>query len=150
MLSVHSPEHFMKQALNEAQKAFEKGEIPVGAVVVCNNRIIAKAHNQTELLNDVTAHAEILAITTASTALGGKYLRDCTIYITLEPCIMCAGALAWSQVSNIVYGANDELKGFSKFLNSNIFSSKTLIRKGVMEEESSIMLKEFFKKLRKK
>ncbi len=140
----------MKQALKEAEIAFEKGEVPVGAVVVCENKIIARAHNQTELLNDVTAHAEILAITTASNAMGGKYLRDCSIYITLEPCLMCAGALAWSQISKVYFAADDELKGFSNFTNRNIFQPKTLITKGILREESSEMLKEFFKKLRKK
>lgn len=140
----------MKQALKEAEIAFENGEIPVGAVVVCDNKIIAKAHNQTELLNDVTAHAEILAITTASNALGGKYLKDCSIFITLEPCVMCAGALAWSQISKVFYAADDAKKGFSNFVNPNVFSSKTLISKGIMQEESSMMLLNFFKKLRKK
>ena len=140
----------MKQALNEAYIAYENGEVPVGAVVVCQNRIIAKAHNQTELLHDVTAHAEILAITSASNYLGSKYLQDCEIYITLEPCLMCAGAIAWSQIPRIYYSATDDLKGFTKFTNSNIFPSKTLINKGIHAEEASELLKTFFKELRKK
>ncbi len=138
----------MKQALKEAEKAYEAREIPVGAVIVSNNRIIARAHNQTELLSDVTAHAEILAITAAGQALGSKYLQDCEIYITLEPCLMCAGALAWSQIPKIYYAADDEKKGFSKFTDANVFSSKTLIKKGLLSIESSQLLQTFFKELR--
>jgi tRNA(adenine34) deaminase len=149
MLSIHSPEHYMKQALLEAEKAFDNDEVPVGAVVVCENRIIARAHNQTQMLNDVTAHAEMLAITAASSFLGGKYLKGCEIYVTLEPCTMCAGALAWAQISKVYYATEDDLKGFSKFVSSNIFNSKTLINKGLLEEESKKLLKSFFKKLRK-
>ena len=110
-LSVHSDEHFMKQALKEAEKAYEAGEIPVGAVIVSNNVIVAKAHNQTEILTDVTAHAEILAITSASEHLGNKFLERCTLYVTMEPCPMCAGALNWARLSRIVYGAADDEKG---------------------------------------
>lgn len=140
----------MKQALLEAERAYEADEVPVGAVVVCENRIIARAHNQTELLNDVTAHAEMMAITTATNFLGGKYLRDCEIYITLEPCVMCAGALAWSQIGKVFYGAEDQLKGFSKFTMKNIFPPKTIIQGGLMAEEAETLLKAFFKDLRKK
>lgn len=113
MLSVFSDEYFMKEALKEAQKAFDEDEVPVGAIVVCDNKIIARAHNMTEKLNDVTAHAEMLAITSTTNFLGGKYLNECTIYVTLEPCVMCAGALYWSQVKKIVYAASDEKRGFN-------------------------------------
>jgi len=134
---------FMKMALLEAQKAADAGEIPVGAIIVCKNKLIARAHNQTEMLNDVTAHAEILAITAAANNLGAKYLTDCTIYVTLEPCVMCAGALAWAQISNIVYGASDNQKGYSCY-NEKILHPKTNIIKGVMAEECSAIMKDFF------
>ena len=137
----------MKMAILEAQKAEEDGEIPVGAVIVCNNRPIARAHNQTELLNDVTAHAEILAITVAANNLGAKYLTDCTVYVTLEPCVMCAGALAWSQISNIVYGASDAKKGYSCF-SDKILHPKTKIIKGVLEDECADLMIDFFQKKR--
>jgi tRNA(adenine34) deaminase len=140
----------MKQALLEAEKAYEAGEIPVGAVVVCDKKIIARAHNQTELLNDVTAHAEMMAITSATNFLGGKYLRDCEIYITLEPCLMCAGALAWSQIGKVFFAADDQSKGFSKFTDKNIFPSKTIIKGGLLADEAETLLKAFFKELRKK
>ncbi len=133
----------MKMALLEAQKAADAGEIPVGAIIICKNKLIARAHNQTEMLNDVTAHAEILAITAAANNLGAKYLTDCTIYVTLEPCVMCAGALAWAQISNIVYGASDNQKGYSYF-SDKILHPKTNIIKGVMAEECSTMMKDFF------
>ena len=148
MLSVHSPEHFMKQAYLEAEKAFDLDEIPVGAVVVCENKIIARAHNQTQMLNDVTAHAEMLAITAASNYLGGKYLQDCDVFVTLEPCLMCAGALSWAQIRSLYYACDDDSKGFTNFLNSNIFGSKTFINKGIMENESQKLIQTFFKKLR--
>ncbi len=138
---------YMKQALQEAQQAYDEGEIPVGAVVVCKNRIIARAHNMTERLNDVTAHAEMQAITAAASALGGKYLTECTLYVTLEPCVMCAGALAWSQISRIVYGASDDKKGYS-LLNTKVLHPKTQVVKGVMEEEASDVLRGFFKERR--
>ncbi len=132
----------MKKALQEAEDAYAKGEIPVGAVVVINDRIIARAHNLTELLNDVTAHAEMQAITAAANFLGGKYLTNCTLYVTLEPCQMCAGALYWSQISKIVYGANDEQRGF-KTLGTKIHP-KTEVISGVLAEEASELLKRFF------
>jgi tRNA(adenine34) deaminase len=132
----------MKHALQEAEAAYKKGEVPVGAVVVVNNRIIARAHNLTETLTDVTAHAEMLAITAASNFLGGKYLRDCTLYVTLEPCQMCAGALFWSQISKIVYGASDEQRGFLKLKTK--LHPKTKIKGGILEKEAAAMLKQFF------
>lgn len=147
MLSVLSDEHFMKKALQEAQTAYEAGEIPVGAVVVCQNQIIARAHNQTELLNDVTAHAEMLALTAAANHLGSKYLRDCTLYVTLEPCVMCAGALYWGQLGRLVYGAPDEKRGYLKQGNQ-LLHPKTKIEYGVLQEESQLLLKAFFRQRR--
>jgi tRNA(adenine34) deaminase len=137
-------EHYMRAALAEAAKAFERQEIPVGAVVVCNDTIIARAHNLTETLKDPTAHAEMQAITAATNWLGGKYLTDCTIYITLEPCGMCAGALGWSQVSKIVYGASDEKKGF-KSISDSLLHPKTVVEGGVLESECRELLVKFFK-----
>ena len=134
--------YFMKKALQEAEIAFDKGEIPVGAVIVIDNRIIARAHNLTELLTDVTAHAEMQAITAASNFLGGKYLNNCTLYVTLEPCQMCAGALYWSQISKIVYGARDNERGCIA-LNSKLHP-KTVMVGGVLAEESAQLLKRFF------
>ncbi|MBA6151708.1 nucleoside deaminase [Gelidibacter maritimus] len=134
--------YFMKKALQEAETAFEKGEIPVGALIVIDNRVIARAHNLTELLVDVTAHAEMQAITAASHFLGGKYLHNCTLYVTLEPCQMCAGALYWSQISKIVYGARDEERGCTT-LNTRLHP-KTVVIGGVLAEESSQLLKRFF------
>jgi tRNA(adenine34) deaminase len=134
--------YFMKKALQEAELAFEKGEVPVGAVVAVQGRIIARAYNQTEQLKDVTAHAEMLAITAASNFLGGKYLYDCTLYVTLEPCLMCAGALYWSQIPRIVYGAPDPQRGFS--VSGGILHPKTKITGGVMENEANALLKRFF------
>lgn len=142
-----SDEYFMKKALDEAQIAFDKGEIPVGAIVVCNNKIVAKAHNLVETLNDVTAHAEILAISSAAEYLGGKYLPECTIYITLEPCVMCSGALQWAQIGRVVYGAKDETRGYNKNA-PNALHKKTKITSGILEEECSNILKEFFAKKR--
>ena len=136
-------EDYMKKALVEGRQAYEEGEIPVGVVVVCKDRIIARAHNLTETLNDVTAHAEMQAITAAADALGGKYLDPCTLYVTLEPCVMCAGALFWSQISRLVIGARDEKRGF---LNKGIeLHPKTEIITGVLEEECSLLVSEFFK-----
>lgn len=140
-------DYFMRQALNEAHKAFERDEVPVGAVIVCGERIIARGYNLTETLNDVTAHAEMQAITAGANFLGGKYLIDCTLYVTLEPCVMCAGALGWSQISKIVYGASDEKRGFTKFA-PHAIHPKTEVVKGVLEEECSQILKEFFSKKR--
>lgn len=132
----------MKQALIEAKEAYTKGEVPIGAVIVCENQIIARGHNLTETLNDVTAHAEMQAITSAANFLGGKYLLDCTLYVTIEPCQMCAGALFWSQISTIVYGARDQQRGCIN-LNTKLHP-KTKISGGVLEEESSQILKKFF------
>jgi tRNA(adenine34) deaminase len=147
MPAVFSDEYYMQLALYEAQAAAEAGEIPVGAVVVCQDRIIAKTRNQTEQLTDVTAHAEILAITAAAAYLGGKYLKDCTLYVTLEPCVMCAGALYWAQIGRVVYGAADEKRGFS-LLSKNVLHPKTKVKKGVLETEIRELLKNFFQKLR--
>ncbi len=147
MIEVYTDTYFMKQALVEAQKALEKDEIPVGAIVVCNNQIIARAHNNTEQLNDVTAHAEIIALTAAAAHLGSKYLNDCTMYVTLEPCAMCAGALAWAQLYKLVYGTSDDKKGFMRF-GKKVLHPKTKIEYGFMDEECSSLLKEFFQKKR--
>lgn len=146
-LSVYSPEHFMKEALKEAQKAFNKGEIPVGAVVVCDNRIIGRGHNMTESLQDPTGHAEIIAITAACEALNSKYLKNCDLYVTLEPCLMCAGACYWAQLSNVIYAASDEKRGFSLF-SKKPFHPKTKVSTGLLESESVEILKVFFKQLR--
>jgi tRNA(adenine34) deaminase len=148
MLSVYSDTYYMQQALSEAQKAFDAGEVPVGAVVVCEQRIIARAHNQTEQLTDVTAHAEILGITAASGHMGSKYLPDCTLYVTLEPCLMCAGALSWAQIGRIVYGASDEKKGFMLFGGKELLHPKTKLEMGVLEKECAELLKRFFKERR--
>ncbi|MBN8682026.1 MAG: nucleoside deaminase [Chitinophagales bacterium] len=145
MLSVYSDTYYMQQALKEAQKAFEAGEVPVGAVVVCDNRIIARGHNQTEQLTDVTAHAEIIALTAASAYLGSKYLPDCTLFVTLEPCVMCAGALAWAQFGRIVYGASDDKRGFMLHGGKGILHPKTKLEMGIMEDECADLLKLFFK-----
>jgi tRNA(adenine34) deaminase len=134
----------MKAALEEAKKAFEKLEVPVGAVVVCNGTIVGRAHNLTETLKDPTAHAEMQAITAATNYLGGKYLTECTIYVTLEPCAMCAGALGWSQAAGLVFGANDEKKGFRSISNS-LLHPKTKVKSGVLEEECRELLVKFFK-----
>lgn len=142
-----SDEYFMQQALNEAKIALQKDEIPVGAVIVCNKQIISRAHNLTETLNDVTAHAEILAITAASEYLGGKYLNECTLYVTLEPCAMCAGALAWSQIQNISYGATDKKRGFSQHT-PPILHPKTTTKHGILESECSELMRNFFKNKR--
>ena len=147
MISPFNDEYFMKQALQEAKKAFDLGEVPVGAVVVANNQIIARAHNFTEKLNDVTAHAEIQAITAASEYLGAKYLTGCTLYVTLEPCVMCGGALYWSQIDKVVFGARDEKRGAGK-LQESIYHPKTLVTNGLLAEESILLLKSFFEKRR--
>jgi tRNA(adenine34) deaminase len=139
--------YFMKQALQEAQRAGERDEVPIGAVITCQGRIIARGHNLTETLTDVTAHAEMQAITAAAQFLGGKYLTDCTLYVTVEPCVMCAGALGWSQISRIVYGAADEKRGFARFAPLALHP-KTEVIQGMLEEECSKLVKEFFKKKR--
>lgn len=146
MIDVKSDTYFMKQALKQAQLAFDQDEVPVGAVVVANEQIIARAHNFTEKLNDVTAHAEMQAITAASEFLGGKYLTDCTLYVTLEPCAMCAGALNWSQIGNVVYGALDEKRGAGRF--NGIYHSKTKVKGGVLEDSCGELIREFFKSKR--
>ena len=148
MLQPFSDEYFMRKALDEAKEAFNLGEIPIGCVVVCNNQIIARSHNLTERLTDVTAHAEMQAITAAANQLGGKYLTDCTLYVTLEPCVMCAGALGWSQISRIVYGASDEKRGFSRFAPLAIHP-RTIVSSGVLSDECSMLIKQFFLQKRK-
>ena len=146
MENLFTDEYFMRIAFNEAITAFERDEIPVGAVIVCNNKIIAKAHNLTETLTDVTAHAEMQAITSAANYLGGKYLQDCTLYVTLEPCVMCGGALYWSQISKVVYGASDEKRGFKAKIGE--LHPKTEIVSGIMEEKCGQLMKEFFQRKR--
>ena len=146
-MDLFTDEYFMKEALKEAKLAFEKDEVPIGAIIVSNNQIIARAHNLTETLNDVTAHAEMQAFTAATNFLGGKYLNDCTLYVTLEPCIMCAGASYWSQISKIVYGASDPKRGF-KTINKNILHPKTEVISGISENYCSNLLIDFFKKKR--
>lgn len=145
-LSVYSDESFMKMAFQEAQKALEADEIPIGAVIVCNNKVLARTHNQTEMLNDVTAHAEILAITAAANSLGAKYLDDCTLYVTLEPCPMCAGALCHSHIGRIVWAADDPKNGFTRF--GNMLHPKTKTQSGLMKDECLALLTDFFKKRR--
>lgn len=140
-------EGFMRKALAEAQLAYDAGEIPIGAVVVCKDRIISRAHNLTETLHDVTAHAEMQAITSAADLLGGKYLTDCTLYVTVEPCVMCSGAIGWAQIPRIVYGAPDEKRGYHKYA-PQAFHPKAVIVGGVLEEECSALMKSFFAKLR--
>lgn len=146
MIDLQSDEYFMRQAFKEAEIALDMDEVPVGAIIVANNQIIAKGHNLTEKLTDVTAHAEIQAITAASEYLGSKYLKNCTIYITLEPCVMCAGALAWTQIDKIVFGAHDEKRGAGQF--GNIYHPKTKIISGVLANECSEIIKTFFKSKR--
>ena len=143
-MNIYTPEYFMRQAISEANKALREGEIPVGAVIVANNQIIAKAYNQIERLKDVTAHAEILAITAASEYLASKFLNDCTLYVTLEPCPMCAGALAWSRIGKIVYAAADTKKGFS-LIEHTLLHPKTTIEKGILEAECQELLQTFFR-----
>ena len=143
---MFSHEYFMKMALQEAEAAKDLQEVPIGCVIVMNNRVIARGHNLTEQLNDVTAHAEMQAITSAANFLGGKYLKDCTLYVSLEPCVMCAGALAWSQISKVVIGARDEKRGF---INKNLqLHPKTEIITGILENECSVLVKAFFKEKR--
>ena len=139
--------YYMKQALMEAQRAAERGEVPVGAVVVCHDRIIARSHNLTETLNDVTAHAEMQAITAAANYLGGKYLTDCALYVTVEPCVMCAGAIAWSQLGRLIFGASDEKRGYHKY-SPEALHPKTIVQQGVLADECASLMKQFFQKKR--
>lgn len=148
MIPLYTDEYFMKEALKEAQRAFNLEEVPVGAVIVAENKIIARAHNLTEQLNDVTAHAEMQAITAAANGLGGKYLKECTLYVTLEPCVMCAGALGWSQITRIVYGASDPRKGYSG-LSEKVLHPKTEVKAGVLAAECEKVLQDFFALRRK-
>ena len=148
MIEPFDDKYFMKEAYKEAEKALAKDEVPIGAVVVFQKQIIARAHNYSETLNDATAHAEMQAITAASDYLGGKYLPDCTLYVTLEPCVMCAGASAWAQLGKIVYAASDEKRGFLKLASANILHPKTKLVSGIMKEECSKLLKDFFAKKR--
>ena len=147
MENIFTDEYFMKKALQEAQSAFDKGEIPVGAIIVVENRVIARSHNLTEMLNDVTAHAEMQSITAAANFLGGKYLKNCTLYVTLEPCQMCAGALYWSQISKIVFGAFDQQRGFTAM--GTKLHPKTTVVSGIMASESAELMLRFFAERRK-
>ncbi|HEY3405154.1 MAG TPA: nucleoside deaminase [Ohtaekwangia sp.] len=146
-MELYSDEYFMREALKEARKAFDDGEVPVGAVVVCKNRIIARAHNQTERLTDATAHAEMLAVTAAANHMGSKYLNECTLFVSLEPCVMCAGALHWVQLQRLVYGASDIQRGYS-LVNSPVLHPRTEIVKGVSADESKHLIDLFFKSIR--
>lgn len=146
-MDLYSDDFFMKEAMKEARKALELGEVPVGAVVVCQNKIIGRAHNQTKQLTDATAHAEMLAVTAAANFLGSKYLSECTLYVTLEPCVMCAGALHWVQLQQLVYGASDLQRGYS-LIQQPLLHPRTMVKKGVNEQESKELLNQFFKKLR--
>ena len=134
---------YMKQALVEARKAAERGEVPVGAIVVCKERIIARAHNLTETLTDVTAHAEMQAITAAASTLGGKYLNECTLYVTVEPCVMCAGAIAWAQMGRLVFGAEDEKRGYQRYA-PQALHPKTVVVKGILADDCAALMKDFF------
>lgn len=147
MINPFTDEYFMKKALQEAEMAFDKGEIPVGAIIVVNNTVIARSHNLTEMLNDVTAHAEMQSITAAANYLGGKYLKDCTLYVTLEPCQMCAGALYWSQITTIVFGASDAHRGYEKM--GTELHPKTIVRRGILADEAADLMKRFFATRRK-
>jgi len=149
MIEPFSDQYFMRKALDEAHKAFEEGEIPVGCVVVSNNTIIARTHNLTEKLTDVTAHAEMQAITAASYLLGGKYLTGCKIYITLEPCVMCAGALSWAQTGEVIYGAHDPKRGYTQHA-PNVLHPKSKVKKGILADDSASLMTTFFSEKRKK
>lgn len=146
-MDLYSDEYFMREALKEAQKALEINEVPVGAVITCGNRIVARAHNQTEKLTDATAHAEMIAVTAAANYLGSKYLNECTLYVTLEPCVMCAGALHWVQIQKLVYGASDIQRGYS-LLGKGVLHPRTVVEKGVKAAESKMLMDTFFKGLR--
>lgn len=147
MITIGDDEHWMRQALREAELAFQADEVPVGAVVVCNDRVIARAHNLTERLNDVTAHAEMQAITAAADHLGGKYLEECTLFVTLEPCVMCAGALQWAHVGRIVFGAFDEKAGYRR-IGSRLLHPRTKVTGGILEAQCADLMKAFFRKKR--
>lgn len=147
-LSIFSDESFMKEALKEAQRAFDADEVPVGAVIVANNRIIARGHNLTEHLNDVTAHAEMQAFTSAANYIGGKYLNECTLFVTIEPCVMCAGAAYWTQIKRVVFGAYDEKRGFLR-LKTPVLHPKTIFKGGVLENECAELMIQFFDKKRR-
>jgi tRNA(adenine34) deaminase len=146
-MDLFTDEYFMNIALQQAQQALEQDEVPIGAIVVANNKVIGKGFNQTEMLHDVTAHAEMIAITAASNAVGSKYLGECTLYVSIEPCVMCAGALAWSRISKVVYGASEPKFGYS-LTDEQIISSKTEIVQGVLQEEAASLMTEFFKSKR--
>lgn len=148
MENIFTDEYFMKKALQEAEIAFEKGEIPVGAIIVVDNKVIARSHNLTEMLNDVTAHAEMQSITAAANFIGGKYLKNCTLYVTLEPCQMCAGALYWSQISKLVFGARDDQRGYQKL--GTQLHPKTTVISGVLAEEAANLMRRFFAEKRNK
>lgn len=148
MIQVYDDDYFMRQALREAELALEKGEVPIGAVIVSHHQIIARGHNLTEQLEDVTAHAEIIALTAAAEYLGSKYLRECTLYVTLEPCVMCAGALAWAQLERLVYGASDDKRGFMRY-GKDILHPKTTVEFGIQQEACSALVKQFFALKRK-
>ena len=142
-MTMNEDSYYMSLALKQAERALEEEEIPVGAVVVCQGKIVAKAYNQTEMLTDVTAHAEMLAITSAAQTIGAKYLKDCTLYVTLEPCLMCAGAIYWSQLGRLVFGASEEKRGFLS-LEKDVLHPKTNVTAGILADESALLLKEFF------
>ncbi|MBQ2224478.1 MAG: nucleoside deaminase [Prevotella sp.] len=146
-MEENKDELYMRKALQEAELAYEEGEIPIGAVIVCQDRVISRAHNLTETLHDVTAHAEMQAITAAANQLGGKYLKDCTLYVTVEPCVMCAGALGWSQMSRVVYGASDEKRGYEKYA-PHAMHPKCEVTRGVLEEECRSLMQKFFQERR--
>jgi len=148
-MSIRDDEYFMREALKEAEKAYQKDEVPVGAIIVWKNKIIARSHNLTEQLNDVTAHAEMQAITAATNYIGGKYLKECTIYVTLEPCPMCAGAIAWAQLDELVFGAYDLKRGYSLF-SETILHPKTKVKKAVLADECKDIIQKFFSEKRKK
>lgn len=148
-INPFNDEYFMKEALKEAKYAMDEGEVPVGAVVVCNDRIIARAHNQTEALQDTTAHAEMIAMTSAANYLGSKYLDECTLYVTLEPCNMCGGALYWGQLKKLVFAASDEKRGYTRIV-QGILHPKTEVVSGVLASQSEVMLQDFFSRLRER
>lgn len=148
MLPVFNDSYFMKLALQEAEKAYNQDEVPVGAVITYKNQVIARAYNQTQMLNDVTAHAEMIAITSASSYIDGKYLDQCTLYVTLEPCLMCAGAIAWSQLGKLIYSASDDKKGFMRY-GKEVLHPKTKVEYGEMQKQSESLLKKFFKEKRR-
>ncbi len=148
MEQLFTDEYYMRKALEEAKLAFQEDEVPVGCIIVCNNKIVARAHNLTERLNDVTAHAEMQAITAAANLLGGKYLTECVLYVTVEPCVMCAGAIAWAQVTKVVWGTRDEKRGYSN-INQQVLHPKTQVVSGVLEAESGELMKRFFAEKRR-